>query len=898
MEMLKPIEKYRKIKEIKSNDALAKELLERYKDLDWGTKERSLGAKLGLIDNGNCGWWLKRPSLSAALAEHLDVSAADLGIHPQETSDIHLFSEFPELPPLRLASEIPCDIGEPFCINDKGELDDMNRWLGKGMTEALLRQPPAGVYWLHFPPGRGVDLFWEYLKRSSKYTCKHSNTIRDAAKDLKSPRHLILRIDSAEKEHDISALATMHPETALLVISPHAAPLRSDDGYIHPFCTWERITSSSQERRKYDLLTASFNSLTAFEWRLHKDWIKRLLVWIERRLQQPTDVDTLFTAEELLEWLTEFPYLNSQLHGPGDLLHLSSLFHKSQRSKRPKANSLEAGNEILKQILPHSTSIRENFHKLTLAAWNSEELSWGNAQSIRRWNTLADASWDDNLIKIDTIVKSSDLPTRKKIARQIKKPEPRINTLLLQDNKFLEVDAGEELTLRPRFLPWLLARDHVIACMTNDGLDSWAFNCFDEKRRLVVDAALDTLKLDQLLPIAAQIPDSLDGNAAAIAAAEALFYSIGRRIDHQTYIPQELLAIATLVLNNLTVDHKISVPRPWSRYIADEIPKLDWISVCWAWSLVPCPDGIPLYLKASWLFPCWASDLDNSNHFDFVNHIIEDKCDIKDKKLKSIFQLAPKIVSKIDKPIAVPPTLLKPFFIAEAAKGKWEIDPDWWVEIFDKKWSDEILIDQITKKNSTLIPTLLLANMLDQTPQWRSENEFSCFMLIMSKLWVTLIERLPAEALVNDLSPQQFELLTAYPESLPPHLVTKALELLLSKPERLRQIANKLILVSQVDSLSILFQLLDTNYWRTVGLQIWQLAPHEAQSIIKLPFDLSLNAKRNLIITCPNFEVSAKLMSEFSIMFMDHEVRKWVCDNLPHAGARSQEILDLLERPQ
>lgn len=883
--MQKPIERYREKVEAPSNDALATMLLDRFPTLAWGTtNHRSIGAKLGQIDRGNTSWWQKRPELVNALAELLDVSPEDLGIHPHSSETLHRFPEFPELPPLDLTRERPCSLGRPISLRGNDNLDS---WLSDKMLGLHLN--PVGVDWLHFPTGRGVDLFWENLIRTSRYECRRSNTIGDSAGLLTSPRHLVLRIESDGGDKDIGALASMHPESALLVIAPHSFSYLNDSDNIGSLYSWERNTASIEARHEIDFLMDPFSKLTKFEWVLHDDWIYRLLNWIEKRINSP-ESDTMFTAKRVLRAVHESPYLQSQLQGPGDVFHLSSLFHKIPQSKLSGFDERSVGVRLLKQLT--SPVIQESYRELAIATWENDSHNWGSAQTINEWIALGTTPTVESLKGIEEIAEEEDLLKRRKLAKRFRNPKSITDISGLLQKELLVHNSGEGLTLRPRFLPGLLARDHVIDCITKKNSQSWALHCYDAKRRQVIDAALDTLSDDQLLAIATKIPASIVGNAEAIATAEAIFYSIGRRITTSKDLPAGLQRISSAVLNNLIFYHEYGIPGPWSRPITDRSSLMNWLATCWAWSLTPQPEGISSDIQDSWLLPGWASDLDNAAFKEAVDKVLPDEKYASASNSQPLLQRAQDLVDSLKEPIVNSPVMLKPFLIAAAAKNRWSFFQEWWDQTRSAKWAEDILVKSIDELSPILLPNLLIS--FSRTFIENKKNDkYSISYLLISKIRISILKRLPAES-IESLPDDIYQIFLSFPESLPLPLRRKLLKDLCLYPIDIQFYSKKLIHLGTADDLSILVDLLETKHWRTAGLQIWKLTPHQAESIINGQSMGSDNVLRGLLMTCPDPKISAPLISKFRSVFEKSELENWVREHLPNAGLKSQEILNVL----
>ncbi|MFA9218493.1 MAG: hypothetical protein ACEQSK_15500 [Sphingomonadaceae bacterium] len=98
-----PVRTAQKYSNFKSDGEVARALLANFPDTQWTVSARSLAAKIGSLDKGQRVWWINHPANAICLAELLEVSLTDLGLHgPAMTSHTFEFDDFPELPPLDL----------------------------------------------------------------------------------------------------------------------------------------------------------------------------------------------------------------------------------------------------------------------------------------------------------------------------------------------------------------------------------------------------------------------------------------------------------------------------------------------------------------------------------------------------------------------------------------------------------------------------------------------------------------------------------------------------------------------------------------------------------------------------------------------------------------------------
>lgn len=204
-----------------SIEALGKSLCERYPEFD-SLKARSVSVKLGRLNRGDTSWWLKRPEFVEKLTEFLHCAPQDLGLHlSSKTHSQYEFEDFPELPPLDLSRDAPCEIG--YFDKDKGSTaeEDLKPWFGQAPSGRMVRALPPGVSWLYFPRGTGKDIFWARLTALSPFECKPALSVASMANRLKQPKPICLNVSDFSGERDLLALANRHKDCSVLV-APHS----------------------------------------------------------------------------------------------------------------------------------------------------------------------------------------------------------------------------------------------------------------------------------------------------------------------------------------------------------------------------------------------------------------------------------------------------------------------------------------------------------------------------------------------------------------------------------------------------------------------------------------------------------------------------------------------------
>ena len=357
---------------IKSLDQLGKHLCERFPDMGW-PQPRSVAVKLGELNNGNTKWWIKRPEFVSKLSEVLECAPQDLGIHiGAGQRDWFEFEGFPELRPLDLKRESPCELGY-FIDKDGKTLDQFDTWWnGRNSTGPLgsIAEPRAS--WLFFPKGTGRDLFWAKLKTRSPHECLETNTIANQTGRLKELAPIYLNVNESGGERDHLALKSKNRESTLLICAPFK--IRG-----------EKSEQTPLDERMRSIFSDS-NTVDQYEWRLYADWQQRLLNWIEERLV--SHPDTLFDAKGLSAWLSRF---SDRLifDTPRNLVEICQLAHHYGYKKLPRADDPEAGSKLLSLLHTEKREHREVFRQIVKKWLASIDLPWNGWLDAAHWREFS-----------------------------------------------------------------------------------------------------------------------------------------------------------------------------------------------------------------------------------------------------------------------------------------------------------------------------------------------------------------------------------------------------------------------------------------------------------------------------------------------------------------------------
>lgn len=877
-----------------SNDSLARQLLAAFPELDWPAA-RSLGTKIGEIDRGLNKWWLQRPELSRALAQQLDLPLADLGLETHKAGTLLHFAEFPELPPLALGSEAACPIGT-IVDRKHAEVEILNTWMS-GYPGGYVRNPSAGVSWVEVESGTGASFLAACLQANGRFEFRRAETLAELAPRLQQPQPLAIHLNQPLSQQDLIALAGIHQDTPLLIITGHPAPT-SQPQASELYTSWAFHQATRIERRQM-LLThprAIFNSLQRLRWRLVDDWQDLLLNWVEARLRAH-GVDSLFTAQGLKRWLQRFTEVQRTLDTPRDLLGLCRFCHHLPETQLPKPEDTQAGAKLLKHLLQAnapqtalaSTLIERHFHDRSRA--------WGQPLSLLDWATLApgQAALPD-LAELEAIADAGSAAARKQAVQALEKQLQGRRVEGLIDCGLLSATHDGLYRLQPPFLANLIARDQMLETARKHSATDWALLCFDAERQPIVDAALAQLSLGQLLPMAHTLAQLPGNDPRAIGLAETLFLTLGARLGKGSPLPTALRSIGWSVSARLDATHG----EPLSRQLNSPQQQVQWQAACWAWSLVIPP--APNHSEAlAWLFPGWCKVLDEHSPWclNMQPRSASDYEPTLDAQWTRMLEVAGHWVASITVPPGFTPAFCRPLMLREAALGTWPIEDKWWHEVIDRPWAIRHLKTRLSSADDAQWPAVLLPSALRYCQQQLSSKDSA---LALMKVFADgplqwLFSSIKVEHFLPCLREAEMAFLLHYPQSLPPILRQQ----LLQAPVIIQHLTpeNQVAITQTLDDIDTLVQVLDTL--PDAAQKLWDLAPQTAEQILRTPqsFCVTRATLQRLVQLCPPANTGA------AIEYLLHQPQTdeqqwlhWLTTRLQATGVPSDALMDLFHQLQ
>lgn len=900
-----PIRHAKKFSEFTSFNQLARALLDAYPKVTWGVTSRSLGNKLGELDKGTTTWWRNNLDKANCLAEFLELSLEDLGLHEKADGIAFLFQEFPELPPLDLKRDETWQIGFeeldpiqvlPTEVKSKPTLD---HWLGQ---QPVWGRPPTEFDWLWVPDDLHRRLLARKLSASGHYEVVFAETLAAAASRLRNSKPVIVAVEQNLEGEDLTALAERPEDAGILIIASFMWAPREETSSAE-LTGWEARAARGKERRKFDLSAkrwAFHNAVQRWELKKLPDWRERLLAWVGRRLNR-CDVDTHFSARAVEEWLKSFDPSGLWFCTTSDLMQLCRLVHRDSEKRLPKSSDPEAGARLARLLFERESVAMTFFiEQLAASRWQSN-LPWEGTLSLKEWlETCGGTGGTVSRSDLDDIVVAKTVGDRTKAADRVAALLDTGNPgALLGSGLLKEVKRGA-FDYQHRTFARLLVRDTLIGQIANDSSGVWALNCFDPTRRPLVDAALDAVPIDSLVKAADRLDDEFADSAQSIAAAEALFIAIGKRIARQQNIPATLHSVAKQVTQHLDLSEDSDLVSPWSRPIETSDDQLAWVCACWSWSLLPeaLADGVP-----KWLFPGWAKELPEIPYW--IEQLVpEEEAEDTSPAFRAFWEVLVEWAKEIDSPSESWPTVMVAPFLLKAAKGGLPSQSAWWKKLLEQKWAEKLLLEcyeEVGKDAASRVwPSFVIAEREVATESSaEGKNNLRLISFQYSRIRSWLLKHLKPVEVLRGLSKDDLAYLARLPETLPPDVRAD-------------------LLLEVRDCLPIQWPWEGMNFLARFGLHsaraLEAFLEHEVLGDAAVEYLWRWNAERALVLLaekgavtatvqsalywhCPqqHFPQALGLLANDFDVFDREERQRWIRKYLPNAGEHAVRALELLK---
>lgn len=890
----------------RSNDALAAAMLRYKPELAASLKARSLGARIGKLTKGEIDWWRKNPLFLDVLAELLRTDPGDLGIHEEAADYFFSFAEFPELPPLDLRYEEPCDLA--FGANDinhqyehlglslREDLLDLEPWLANGPILDR-RTTPRGLYWLCAPNEIGAHLLIKQIKVRSAFEVLEVDSLQDVKIVPHATKPLIVSVSGPAERNDLVPFAS-YPNGATLVISPFPMPQEMRvEGFGRP-TAWE-VGSLPKVERDLDRLDRRYT------WTLRADWRTRLIAWVQQRLDKER-VDTLFAESEVALWLESFDPDEHLVRTPADLLTICRMFHSRSKKSRPAATGRDAGRRLQSCLVSVDSRAADTFNRLAEAVWKDLSLSWGEPLDWTQWRELLAFAGEARLA---CSAKVAHGELKAVGSRKSSQQRGGWASVALDDLKRAGLlgsgprRASGDYALKPQLLADLRIRDLLVTAFQKADVDAWGRVALEPGRHYLIDAALLAAPITDLLQTVRRLLTADPWDAAVLGASESLFLELGNRRAEGQALPPEMQGLLEMVLTRHIESGNSGIELLLTRRAVcrvDHPDVLRTISACMGWSLTNRPKAFrKLSAEVLQLFPGWSG-----------KHVALPP--IPDHPVKSSwsseaspprwrrFLQAMQIplldtASLASVPDGVQSSAIPPLLLATRLLRGEQVQADWLKQVVRHRWASEFVIEQLEGPRSNVVAASLLGSILTCAYDSLSKGEdmFLHTLLFSSTLWRWSIEHLAPSQFLDQAAAEQITVLRTFPQILPTTWRHYLLEVL---PMGALGENKDLIGLAGADALTLLIGRLGTPEGDHAAMRLWQLDPGYLLSALESGQLDEASMVDVLWCTPPHVAVEVvKHISRISA-FKDIEVRRaWVLKRLQRNAVHAEQLLLLLK---
>lgn len=628
-------------------------------------KPRSVGAKLSDLKNGKTVWWEGNPKLSEKLAELLNCSVSDLGIHLDSAPfATYRFEGFPELKPLDLRREEPCDLGY-WSLNSQDATEDIHPWLGTHSTDVSGGSVRSGIMWATFPPGTGLDLFWNRLQVNGPFECMTRECVSDAKERLQDPSPFCLRVSEIKGADDRQALKHRAPMGSVLIVAPFSQP----------------ASPSRPSRIKGLFDIANDSNVMQYEYRLKPDWQRLLVNWLDSRIR--TQRAGKWNKDHVLHWVSVLPSY-SIISSPRALIEIAGLAYRVSLGQLQDPSEEGSAQQVLSLLQIGEGAAQQDVFLNYVRTWFfSSGLPWREWLEPTGWSTLTDL--------VSTLPESSpsNPASSKTTPESTDSGRAEHDPASLSGTEFVKESSTGAKMLTPRIAAEAYINEELQRLIKNQDHSSWGVLCFDEQRSARVLDALAFVDGAAIEECASHVIQSAAHDPATIGASEALFSVMWRNEWAQ---PSEtMLALREMVLERLVKDTEVA-PRTWS---AVSEHRDWWVVACWSWSLATDPP--PYTLPPGWsdYFPGWVDD----SSFPLPIGISIPYEDARLINLPLAQRRLLSLASRITERIPVSPSfsidLFHPSLLSRSIQRGWQVLPEWWSTIMSAKWAEDCLAESV-----------------------------------------------------------------------------------------------------------------------------------------------------------------------------------------------------------
>ena len=877
---------------------IAQELIKKYPDAHSTIAPRSLAGKIGSLDQGQRTWWANHPASAIGLAELLQVSREDLGLHEQALNR-HMFvlEAFTELPPLDLKHGRPWHLASAQLASSQRDptersIPTLEHWLAPAQW---IQRPPYDMDWLYVEDDLEREILSGSLAAAGHFEVVHAETLADAGSRLQVQKPVIISVRGDGGDADMAALAHRPENAGLLIIAPFMLPTRKETSSAEYF-GWEQRSSNRQERNRFQFdLPGRSATLKRWTWTLLPDWRIQLLKLVDAHISQH-NVDSLYSEQRITDWLEAFDPSGVWFCTTTDLLHLCRMGHY-RGTKLPGTSDVNAGQQFAMSLpqkeMPFSGMQLTQLAKLR---WQRGDLPWKGALPLETWHALAPAGMTTAIREaLNEIALAQNEPARLQAAAQLAMRLEASNPEWLLASGLLKQERRGFFEFQHRALANLAVRDYLIHQITQETVDTWAMTCFEEQRRSMLDAALDAVSLADLINVTEKLDLITQDSAMNIGASEALFMAVARKIAKGEEFPSSYIAalapLAQCVVGRLDfTEGEWSLPKPWSRPSASQDEQIEWVSACWAWSLLP---EIGMTISEKWLFPGWCMSLGEAP--SWLSSLWPDSnCKQLPHAWTNFFSIADEWVKDLSQPLVDAPRLLKIALLGKAARGAWSAEPSWWQDLTDfvhEAWIFESLLKRINFNNPDgavrLWPSFLL-----------SERTSSDDLARYSPVRRWLLEQLNPTNGLNSLTHDDLLYLAKIPESLPPEFRAPLLSSLMTAISEMEYWEQLPFLQRFGPSAApSLVSYLQNDSMVDAAIEcLWDWQPETAVALLRKKTPLSATTLGGLALSCPANHLTAAielLLNEPTLLDASTRIW-WARGHLSKSGVHSRQLFEII----
>jgi hypothetical protein len=898
-----PVKSSRKFAEIGSLDAVARALMDHSQQIYWNIKPRSLGAKIGELDKGKLTWWINNPDKAQALSDFLEISLAELGLLQKTNNHSFVFDDFPELPHLDLKRETPFELGnftiDPIQKNPKDSFEsefDLSEWL---KSSASFRSPYE-ISWLHINDELQRNLFSKHLDFTARYNILFVDTLQDAGEELKEYKPLIISVRNNGGDSDLLALAMRPDGFGTLVIAPHMLSAEQEMSPYEDF-SWESVTSNRAQKRLRQLSkSGQYADIKRWVWTPLPDWKHSLINWVGARLRSKEVDNTLFTDNEISDWINSFDADDVWFKESKDVMLLCNMAHNIGERKLPKPSDREAGKKLVESIFKQERKAQiYAIKKMADSRWSNTEASWDGGLTLEEWNTLSPADTikqdQDDLVKI---AHGKTLRERNEAVELLKLKLLSGNAVALVDSSVIKEISTDSFDFHSRTLANLMVRDFLMQNFINGDL-SWAWSCFDNHRRPLIDAVLNSASMDTLTLVAKKLtqvsPDSMED----LGVSEALFIALGKRIVSNELINPDLVFtnLAKKVVGRLELFyeediHSWDLPAPLSRPIDSEPEKLAWINACWSWSLVP---NILITMQPHWLFPGWAEVFPKFVPTWLTSLWPDKECQLLTKEWKEFFTITDQLVNDWDEPRFNTTRHFNLSMLNKTALGYWKAEEAWWQTVIGYKWAEIEMLQRFNYAGNDAALRLWVSYLSYEID---INKEYIPFLLcIRSPIRIWMFKQMNITKALIAINEDDWQYLTSVSATLPPVYKEPLFKRLVECSKSLLLNWGGIISSFGPAIAPNLFEQLDNDKLSSLpAAYLWKWDP-EALKTTLIQENLSNNAKRKIIQTCPTAHIAtvARFLIDYPTILEASERIAWARQHLASSGSASKYLLGLMK---